>query len=311
MLGPLAVCMFFMITGFLFWRQLLQSNGRPDWRRLYIGRVFRIGPLYLVAAICMLTLSLASACFKLREPVMTVLASGLYWISLGVAPWREFNGDHAPQLWLAGVTRSIQFEWLFYLSLPLLAWLAMRKAWSPYALLLALVFLLSRPAARHAVGAEAPVSVLICLFLVGMLCASLHHLNLTFRVGDKGGSTLCLVLLPIAFIAPAPFTWLPVIILGLVFSLIAQGVTVFGILTTRPMRRLGDVSYGIYLLQGLALAAVFRPSTFRNLAVASEMNLWLLTLGAGVLLLILVTTTHVFVERPGVDLGRSIVKRLR
>src|ERR1700761_4154599 len=49
-LGQGGVALFFMITGFLFWGRLLRAHGRPDWRILYIGRVFRIGPLYLLAA---------------------------------------------------------------------------------------------------------------------------------------------------------------------------------------------------------------------------------------------------------------------
>ena len=60
MLGPLAVCMFFIMTGYLFFGQLLRTQGRPDWYRLYIGRIFRIGPLYALAVVAMLLLVFAS-----------------------------------------------------------------------------------------------------------------------------------------------------------------------------------------------------------------------------------------------------------
>ncbi len=53
-LGPIGVSLFFMITGFLFWSRLLRQHGRPGWRRLYIDRVFRIGPLYLTAVVGLL-----------------------------------------------------------------------------------------------------------------------------------------------------------------------------------------------------------------------------------------------------------------
>src|ERR1700693_1014771 len=49
LLGPIGVSMFFMVTGYLFWSRLIRERGRPAWLSLYIGRVFRIGPLYLAA----------------------------------------------------------------------------------------------------------------------------------------------------------------------------------------------------------------------------------------------------------------------
>ena len=47
LLGQVGVAMFFMITGYLFWSRVVTERGRLDWLQLYIGRVFRIGPLYL------------------------------------------------------------------------------------------------------------------------------------------------------------------------------------------------------------------------------------------------------------------------
>lgn len=49
LLGQVGVGVFFMITGFLFWGKLLDAKGRPDWKSLYIGRLWRIGPTYLLA----------------------------------------------------------------------------------------------------------------------------------------------------------------------------------------------------------------------------------------------------------------------
>jgi peptidoglycan/LPS O-acetylase OafA/YrhL len=49
LLGPFGVSMFFMITGYLFYSQLLKQKGRPNWKKLYIGRIFRIIPLYWFA----------------------------------------------------------------------------------------------------------------------------------------------------------------------------------------------------------------------------------------------------------------------
>jgi hypothetical protein len=55
-LGPIGVSMFFMITGYLFWARVIREGAKPAWVSLYIGRIFRIGPLYLVAVAGMLLL---------------------------------------------------------------------------------------------------------------------------------------------------------------------------------------------------------------------------------------------------------------
>ena len=54
LLGQVGFGGFFMITGFLFWGKLLDARGRPDWWTLYLGRVFRIGPMYVVVVVLML-----------------------------------------------------------------------------------------------------------------------------------------------------------------------------------------------------------------------------------------------------------------
>src|SRR5437588_408274 len=56
LLGQVGVAVFFMITGYLFWSRMIAANGRPEWLSLYTGRVFRIGPLYLFAAVLVLSL---------------------------------------------------------------------------------------------------------------------------------------------------------------------------------------------------------------------------------------------------------------
>ena len=63
MIGEVGVSLFFAVTGFLFWGKLLQERGRPDWRQLYIGRLFRIGPVYLAVVAVMLAVGLVRTGF--------------------------------------------------------------------------------------------------------------------------------------------------------------------------------------------------------------------------------------------------------
>jgi peptidoglycan/LPS O-acetylase OafA/YrhL len=72
-LGPTGVSMFFMITGYLFWSQMLKAKGRPNFLKLYVGRLFRIVPLYLVLALIVLcTVGFATE-WRLQESPFAVL----------------------------------------------------------------------------------------------------------------------------------------------------------------------------------------------------------------------------------------------
>ena len=66
MLGQGGVALFFMITGYLFWTKLLLEKGRPRWTQLFIGRAFRIGPLYLLFVALMVTTVFAQSHWRFR-----------------------------------------------------------------------------------------------------------------------------------------------------------------------------------------------------------------------------------------------------
>jgi peptidoglycan/LPS O-acetylase OafA/YrhL len=104
---------------------------------------------------------------------------------------------------------------------------------------------------------------------------------------------------------------LVVILLGTAFYLIASGSTLFGLLTCRPAKRLGDISYGIYLLQGLIYATVLLFQPARAMMLRSPLDHWMVVLFCGVILIIVSTISHVTIERPCIDLGKQIASVIR
>jgi peptidoglycan/LPS O-acetylase OafA/YrhL len=101
------------------------------------------------------------------------------------------------------------------------------------------------------------------------------------------------------------------VLLGGAFYLISSGCSFFGILTSRPARRLGDVSYGIYLLQGLVLTIVFSIDRARDIALRSALGHWSIALVCAILLLAVATATHVGIERSGIEIGKRLGRALR
>ncbi|MDT8266003.1 acyltransferase, partial [Roseomonas sp. DSM 102946] len=170
-MGKGAVGMFFIITGYLFWAKLLREEGRPSWLALYAGRLFRIGPLYLVVILAMLALLFGRDGGELREPATQVAGQVGEWLLLGAGNRPDVNAHAGTNLLTAGVTWTLQYEWIFYASLPLAALLARtgrRETW----LTLALLLLCLAWAGGHLgpwAGADEPGFV--TLFLIGMSCA--------------------------------------------------------------------------------------------------------------------------------------------
>jgi peptidoglycan/LPS O-acetylase OafA/YrhL len=103
----------------------------------------------------------------------------------------------------------------------------------------------------------------------------------------------------------------PMLLMGAAFCLIANGCTVFGLLTLRPAYRLGAISYGIYLLQGLALAAFFRPDAMRAYGLSSPLAHWSLVAASLLLLVVGSALAHVLLERPGIAFGKDVARRYR
>lgn len=150
-------------------------------------------------------------------------------------------------------------------------------------------------------------SVCVCLFLSGMFSGSLIHEGIIVKTSDIVTSTIAALLISFVFVAfSSVYTLEPIILLGGAFYFIASGTTLFSLLTSRPARRLGNVSYGIYLLQGLSFATVFMFAPAKDAAVSSPFGHWLIVLLCAILLVAAATISHVLIERPGIVLGKRV-----
>lgn len=295
MCGQGGVALFFMITAYLFWRRVVRAV--PNWIEFYVGRVFRIGPLYLTAFAIVLVITLQ---WGAGEPLIELGKHLIRWLLLGAGGAPQINGYPNTHLLLAGVTWSLQYEWGFYLALPLLALFRSRPALaSAVALCCLLVALLLNPSREPTLwGCGA-------LFAAGALCASTPPLTLPRGLGSSAAIALVVVYLAAFDTAYAP---LPILIAGGTFCLIASGETLFGLLSTRAAVRLGNVSYGIYLLQGLALAGVFALKPIRAFALSSQFAYSSVVIIIGLVLVAVSALAHWLIERPGIRLGKQFVE---
>lgn len=303
LLGPVAVSLFFMITGFLFWGKMLRVNGRPRWRELYIGRLFRIGPMYLFVVLMMLYIVFARTGFHLHEPAGIVAGSVLQWLALGAIDTQpDVNGYQATHV-LAGVTWTIWYEWAFYASLMATAYFARGKTH----LLFVLGTLALCLAGKALLGVDAMGFAV--LFLSGMAVASLLHEDMKLRISQNLSSAIALACLVVIFATlHSGYGTFTAMLLAVFFYLVCSGATIFGLLTTTPAQRLGNISYSLYLMQGLVLTLVFAIDPIRNFAMASPQNYWAIGIVCACVLLLGAAIGYAFMERPGIAFGKRLIR---
>ncbi len=309
-LGPAGVSMFFMITGYLFWSQMLKAKGRPNFLKLYVGRLFRIVPLYLVLALIVLGVVGFATHWRLNQSPWALSIDVARSLAGGVMTFpHEINAY--PETWLvsAGVTWSLRYEWMFYASLIVTAFFARTRLGG---LLLPLIGLIAA-IGLSLFGRDPFGAALILLFSIGMIAAAVQKPlasalqgipQWALSAGALGAVTLALT----GF--DGVYGVAPEFLLGVGFLLIVSGTTVFGLLLTRPARRLGDISYGIYLLQGPVLLLAFSLPWLKAASAVSPAVHWGLVAVAGATLTVFATFTHSLVERPGIQAGRRVAAAL-
>ena len=313
MLGGVGVAVFFMITGFLFWQKMLTECGRLRWTSLYIGRVFRIGPLYLVAVGAMILVVLTASGWRLHGTAFGLVKTCAWWLSLGIlGPAGEIDHYAATEHVLAGVTWTLQYEWWFYASLLPLALLARYRAlalaFPPCAFAVLAIYTI----AFHAEADPARPIACAALFLAGMSTACLRAVSSGPSAPDVLVSGMVALLIGATFLAfSSPYAIGAIALLAAAFALIASGSSVFGLLTTPSAKRLGDMSYGIYLLHGLVLTIVFAVTPVRVFALSSAFGFWATIMICAVIVVLVATITLIKVERPGVALGRRVDRAIR
>jgi len=305
MIGEVSVALFFSVTGFLFWGKLLDARDAPDWKRLYLGRFFRIAPVYLAVVAVMLLVVWSRTDYEVRDPFAFLLLDTARWLALGILGQPDVNGYPETNRLLAGVTWTLRYEWFYYFSLPLLALFA-RRDWH---LWFALAGLLAC-CALHALYPQAP-ALYAGLFFCGMIPASLMHRDRRVLANSKFALAAALVCLWLLFTQfSTAFGIVQLLLIGVFFGVLSVGNTFLKALEAKPVRRLGEISYSIYLTHGLVLMAVFSTDAIRNYALASHTRYWLIIALCGLLVVAVATLSYLFIERPGIRLGRRVAIRL-
>jgi len=286
--GEAAVALFFMITAYLYWRRLLAGT-RLRWPALLLGRLRRLLPMYLAAILLLVAIVFAETDFTLKVPPGQLAREIGQWLCFDFLPLPDINA-RPETYYIEVVVWTLRYEWEFVLSLPLLALFAVgRRPWLLYAagaLLLA--------------GAASGPTLLYGYFLGGLLVAHARTAPLIERIGPRGLAWVGVAALAALMIGFNHIYGLPQLaLLSLVFLGVTTGAGPWRVLNWRPLRFLGLISYGTYLLHHMMLhllaERVIGPARFATLDGA---ELQAIVLAVGSMAVLLATLAHLLIERP-------------
>ncbi len=292
--GPGGVIIFFMLTGYLFWGKARGANGRMNPFKLWRSRLFRIAPLYLFSLLFALLVAAFHAgshwlTMENWRPLLRLFMLGaLSWRTVGTVDVGAYN---------AWVVWTLHYEWMFYLGLPLIAWLAVGRrtfgvALMAYALTMVglwfdynfqpyLIFifgmlcpvLLENQSLRSQF--VRPIAALFAVLAVLMLC----WLGRDYLLMTRASFSLAAALFPLFFVA-------------------AAGNSFFGFLTHPTIRCLGAISFSLYLLHGIMFRLVFGVLKSAGLTHWPQLDYWLIIIATAVATTLLCAATYRWIEFP-------------
>jgi peptidoglycan/LPS O-acetylase OafA/YrhL len=257
--GTAGVTLFFVLSGFLITRILVdehETTGRIDLRRFYVRRAARLLPALVVFLVVMTPLLVVS-----RQPLSPVVVAAMY--SSNIAMVLGMPMGVLAHLW------SLAMEEQFYLLWPLLlapAAAARARPWMVAGLSVATAVSVAHRVSLELSGASDPRVMFgpdtrADALLIGCLLAlaTLRIPRVDPLVAVFGGLVFiaCLplgpqgswTLLPVALASGAVIAW----------AVTAQATSsALLAVSSRPLRGLGRISYGVYLWH-LPLALLLSP----------------------------------------------------
>jgi peptidoglycan/LPS O-acetylase OafA/YrhL len=295
--GRSSVAMFFMITGFLFWSKLIDGQTQPiDWRRLYVSRVLRLAPLFVVFVALLWAIALAATGLPLRESAARAAVQTIQWLTFTIAGMPDLN--HAPTSIIGGAAWSLPYEWWFYLALPVGAVLMYRR---PPGVWLAVGVAGTLAGAWWISSAGSwPIAA---AFLGGIGAALLARRPVVCRAAQHPAAAMIgIAALAVATRFPTATAPAPLLLLSLAFAIIACGNTLFGVLTWPAARGLGEMGYSVYLLHGLVLFGMFGLLLgIERTASLSLTSHWLVVYTGVALVVVMSFTTFRMIEAPAMN----------
>lgn len=307
-LGQASVGFFFIITGYLFTKKMILT--KSNWLDFFIGRVFRIYPIYLCSVFIVILYSFYITDFSLHVPIKSFLFELYNW-GMFVTP--SINGNNNSSLMLAGVTWTLSYECFFYIILPLLYFSFNKIKLLFIALVIVVLYLSIDPIVINFYHWTFN-TVMFSFFLFGFICALIESKIKKTKINVNNKYILCtifILLFLLFFLFKTSFGFYQSLIIAIIFFFFIYGFDFNGLLKNKIMIYLGDISYSIYLIHGLVLYTTY-TILFPSLCANLSFNQYMLLMPIVLLVVILLSIfTYIYIEKPMIKMGKEVSKKLK
>lgn len=297
-LGSIPVSLFFMITGYLFFGKIV-SKDEISWVNLYISRVMRIYPVYLVGVFFVF---LFYFILSRNASSMHVITSLVRWLL-----FQGYNiGDFDAKRVVAGVQWTLVYEAIFYASLPI----CFMVYWNKYSVKSIIISLISLSVVV-AYSMSYPVEYgKLFIFAFGII----PHLVNKRKIVTLFSTSFLASMLSVLFILMALFLTTQYsitqeILIGYVFVVVCCGNNLFSVLTKKTVCILGQLSYCIYILHGILLFVIFNVISIFGVNNNSYYGFMMLFPVIYIFVVIFSILIHRKIEIKGMLVGKIIISK--
>ncbi|WP_455851467.1 acyltransferase family protein [Pantoea endophytica] len=297
-MGQFGVAVFFMITGYLFGDIKKETN----WKSFFIKRFFRIVPLtYVTSLIC---IAIASY-IGIKMGDTPDFSNVIYWLDGGLSGTKPaIYGFKDSQFIGAAVMWTLYWEWLFYLALPLLC-LFFNRTYT-IGLCIAVISIFAHTSGFFKIPNQH--ATLLIFFATGVLIKNLKYK--TFPSSIFKSAIAVVVLTYCLFISNerTAYSFTSCIFIGIFFYLVATGGNLFGLLKQRGFVILGDASYSIYLLHGIAWF-VMNKVVFHYSLQNQKLTYYVIQTFVWYGICFISLISYKYIEKPFIALGKKVSSR--
>jgi len=299
-IGQSSVAVFFLITGYLFFRKIHQH--KFEIKKFIVKRFLRLAPLYYFVVLIMILIIFYKNGFNLNVDIQLFFKQIFKWLLFVRG---SLNDYHDVYRITASVTWTLPYEWFFYLCLPIIFYLNKIR----YIMIVLGFYLLYRflyPTSISFFGLTTITSKFFILFYLGYIINILEYNKYIKYINfNKWYFSIASLIILIYILLNFKTSYGNIQFLGLsiFFAMIVYGNTIFGLLTLKYSRIIGEISYSIYLTHGLILYILFKILIDFN--DIKSIYIYLLPL-ISMIVVILSIGTYLIIERPMINKGKNL-----
>ncbi|MFY9308877.1 MAG: acyltransferase [Bacteroidia bacterium] len=305
--GQTSVALFFMITSFLFVSKLFDSQGKQfNWNSFFISRVFRLVPMFYFSIILIVVTVMYISNWKLNVSLADFFVSLFHWCFFTIYSTADVNGIGYASMVNGGVQWSLWYEWLFYFSLPLLSILILKKIPGIQYIVLSVVFIIIFFIAR-----DIKAYHIYCFIGGAVPVLLLRFTSFHTKIKEVYKSILLLLCLILIVQFNTVDNIYCILLITLVFTLVAMGNSVFGILKHPVLKLLGEICYSTYLLHSILLFLVFHFGfSFEKMRLMKPLEYCIVIFSITPALVIFSFFCYKYVEKPFIDKGKKMIRQV-